>query len=125
MWWPDSRTRIWLYAGAADMRKSFDGLAALAKRELEADPLSGHLFVFVNRRRTYVKILQFAGDGYCIWAKRLERGQFAYRRAGELKQSLTPTELQSLLDGVELVGVRQRRRYQHRPDTVPMIGAVR
>lgn len=122
MWWSTAGVRIWLYADAADMRKSFDGLAALAKQELGSDPLSGHLFVFFNRRRTYVKILQFVGDGYCIWAKRLERGRFARRRGIELKQALTLTELQSLLEGVEVVSVHRRRRYVHEEKAVRMIG---
>jgi transposase len=61
------------------MRKSYDGLSALVRQTLRDDPLTGALYVFVNRRRTMLKALYFDGDGYCIWSKRLERGQFQVR----------------------------------------------
>jgi transposase len=57
MFFPKSRVRIWLYAKPTDMRKSFDGLSALVKHQLQEDPLSGQLFVFINRRRTQMKVL--------------------------------------------------------------------
>lgn len=75
--------RLWLCTVAVDMRRSYDGLAALVRHHLGRDPLSGHGFVFVNRRRTQLKCLYFDSDGYCIWSKRLERGQFAIPPRGE------------------------------------------
>ena len=68
--------RIYLYRGACDMRKSFDGLCGVIRSELGADPLSGSLFVFVNRRRNMVKLLYWDRDGLVLWYKRLERGGF-------------------------------------------------
>ena len=59
------------------MRRSFDGLSAMVRNHMGADPTGGHWFVFVNRRRTLLKVLAFDGDSYWIWAKRLEAGQFA------------------------------------------------
>ncbi len=66
--------RIWLYQKPVDMRRSFDGLAAIAQNQLELQVGSGDWFVFVNRRRTQMKILYYHGGGFCIRAKRLERG---------------------------------------------------
>jgi len=59
------------------MRKLFQGLSALIRNQLKQDPLSsGHYFAFVNRRKTQMKVLYFTPTGYCLWAKRLEQGQF-------------------------------------------------
>lgn len=114
MFFPESRVRVWLYARPTDMRKSFDSLVALVANELLEDPLSGHLFVFINRKKTYLKILYFDRSGYCIWAKRLERGQFIYRGDGNIKQALDWTGLKCLLEGIDLNEVRRFKRYQHR-----------
>lgn len=76
--------RIFVAVDATDMRKSFDGLASEAQRVIAQDPLSGHLFVFFNRRRTMVKVLYWDRNGFCLVAKRLERGNvLAARGAAE------------------------------------------
>ena len=94
------------------MRRSYDGLAALIKHHLGGDPLSGHLYAFINRRCTQIKILGFDRTGYAIWAKRLEQGQFVVdRQYGELKRSLSVTELQCLLEGIELKNTRHYKRF--------------
>ena len=69
----DSQARIWLCTEPTDMRKSFRGLSALVRNQLKHDPLSGQYFVFVNRRKTQMKMLYFTATGYCLWAKRLEQ----------------------------------------------------
>ena len=66
MWFPQGNVRVWLYAQPTDMRKSFDGLAGLARQALAENPASGALFVFVNRRRTQMKVLYFDRTGYCL-----------------------------------------------------------
>jgi len=76
MFFPESQVRVHVYGRPCDMRKSFDGLYALTRNELQQDPLSGRLFVFINRRGTQVKVLYFDRSGFCIWAKRLEAGCF-------------------------------------------------
>ena len=112
MFFADARVRVWLCTEPVDMRKSFDGLAALIKHHLGDDPLSGHLYAFVNRRATQIKILGFDRTGYAIWSKRLERGQFVIDRAHpEPKRSMSPTELQCLLEGIELRGARHYTRF--------------
>jgi transposase len=71
------RVRVFAYTRPVDMRKQYDGLYALVVSELKADPLSGDLFLFTNRRRTRAKVLLWDGTGLCIYQKRLERGRFA------------------------------------------------
>ncbi len=113
MFFPESRVRVWLYARSTDMRKSFDGLSALVKNALREDPLSGHLFVFINRKRTLIKILYFDRSGYCIWSKRLEQGRFQYRADGRDKVSLDWTGLKLILEGISPGDVRRHKRYRH------------
>lgn len=107
------QARIWLCTTPTDMRKSYNGLSALVKHQLEGDPLSGHYFVFVNRRKTMMKVLYFEPSGYCVWSKRLEQGQFQVRASPSGQRRLTWTDLQLLLDGIEVQKVRQFKRYRH------------
>lgn len=113
MFFPESQVKIWLYAKPTDMRRSFTGLAAMAKNLVGEDPLSGHLFVFINRRQTQIKILYFDRSGYCIWAKRLEEGRFNYNKSAGDKQTLNWTELKLIIEGIELKNTLQRKRYCH------------
>ncbi len=113
MIFPESRVRIWLYTRPTDMRKSYNGLSALVKNALKDNPLSGELFVFVNRRRNQMKILYFDCSGYCIWSKRLEQGQFVVHATPDGKQALDWTQLKLLLDGIEVQKSRQYKRYSH------------
>jgi transposase len=105
---------IYLCVKPTDMRKSFDGLFALAVEQLKLDPLSGGLFVFVNRRRDRMKLLYWDADGLAVWAKRLEAGSFQLPAIAASARSvtLTTTELTLLLRGIDLTSVRQRKRYQ-------------
>lgn len=106
--------KIFLATEPADMRKSFDGLKALVEEFLGNDPLSGHLFVFRNRRGDRLKILYWDRDGLAIWYKRLEAGTFVFPQADEAGASVEvpPAELAMLLDGVDLASVKRRKRYQ-------------
>jgi transposase len=108
--------RVYLATKPADMRKSFDGLAALASGSLALDPLSGHLFVFVNKRRDRIKILYWDRDGMAVWAKRLERGTFRVPAAASGRVEMTTAELAALLAGIDLNTARRRVRYS-RPST--------
>jgi transposase len=94
-------TRIWLAAGATDMRKSFDGLAALVQIKLHEDAFSGHVFVFRGRRGDRIKILWWSGDGMCLFAKRLEHGKFVWPQAASGTVSLTGAQLSMLLEGID------------------------
>jgi transposase len=103
-------TRIWLCLAPTDMRKSFDGLAALTRQVLGQDPLSGHLFVFVSRRADRLKALWWDGDGYALFYRRLERGTFGLPAAGGESVTLSAAELAMLLEGLEPVRTRRRKR---------------
>lgn len=105
-------THIYLYRSACDMRRSFDGLCGLIRSELRADPLSGSLFVFCNRRRTMVKLLYFEGDGLAIWMKRLERGRFILPQRAALDRRIDRRQPMLLLEGVTPKKVSKRYVYQ-------------
>lgn len=115
MFFPEGSVRIFLHERPVDMRKSFDGLYALVKHVLGEDPLSGGLFVFTNRRGNYLKALYFDRTGFCIWAKRLERGVFLRCHSGALKRAMSYTELKMLLEGIERKDIRQRMRFSLPP----------
>ena len=96
-----SGTRVWLAAGATDMRRGFDGLAAIVQERLGADPFSGHIFLFRGRRGDLVKMLWWDGDGLCLLAKRLERGRFIWPQVTEGSVHLTTAQLSMLLEGID------------------------
>lgn len=107
--------RVFLAVKPTDMRKSFNGLFALALNELKEDPSQGALFVFCNRRRDRLKLLHFDGTGLWVMAKRLEKGTFSWPSGTALvndKLPLTPEALALLLDGVDLRGPKMRPWYQ-------------
>ena len=98
--------KILAYSEPVDMRKSFNGLVALVQSELQEDPLSGWLFVFFNRRGNYMKLVTWDRTGYCLFAKRLERGRFRLP-SGETKQEISERAFRLILDGIVL-GSRRR-----------------
>lgn len=102
---------IWLLSAPTDMRKSFDGLVALAQEHCRQNVLEGGLFLFVNKRRDRVKLLWWDDDGLVIWYKRLEEGTFEMP-TGESPVTLTTTQLSLLLGGIELSSAKQRKRYR-------------
>lgn len=110
---------LWLCTQPTDMRRSYDGLAAMVRGQLGNNPLSGHGFVFVNRRRTQLKCLYFDAGGYCVWNKRLERGRFGM--GGDVRRpavALTRTAFEGLIEGLDVVVKKQRKRWHPGPSTV-------
>lgn len=92
--------RIWVAVEPVDFRAGIDGLAAACRRRLQADPLSGALFVFGNRARTAIRILVYDGQGFWLCSKRLSTGKFAFwPEAPTPSRALQPCELQLLLMG--------------------------
>src|SRR5439155_18217559 len=105
--------RIYVATGATDLRRSIDGLSALVRDQLQLDPLSGHLFLFRNRRGDRLKLLVWDQSGFWVLYKRLEQGTFAW----PLDDSGAPVEMQHrdlllLLSGVDLAPTRRRRWYE-------------
>lgn len=106
-------TRIFIAIDATDMRKGFDGLCGLVSSKLQQDPLSGTLFLFVNRRRDRLKILYWDGDGLAIWYRRLEQGTFQMPSCDQDASSvqIKSDELMMLLRGIDYTNVKRRKRY--------------
>lgn len=103
-------TRIFLASGPTDMRKSFEGLGDLVRHRLNADPLSGHLFVFANRRKTRLKLLYFDGSGTWVCAKRLDQGCFHWPAVDSQNaaQQVVAEELALILGGIDLEKTHRR-----------------
>jgi len=108
--------RIWLSVQPADLRKSFDSLAALVRDGLRGDPLSGDVFVFRNKSADRIKLLVWEEDGYAIWYKRLEKGTFRFPIAadGSAHVEIRAADLIMLLAGIDLSSVKRSKRF-HRP----------
>lgn len=102
--------RIFLATQPADMRRGFDGLAATVRDVLRGDPLSGHLFVFRNRRGDRCKIIYWDRSGFVLWYKRLERGTFRFPAANATHVEVEAAELALLLEGIDLAGATRRPR---------------
>lgn len=98
--------RVWARAAPTDLRKGFDGLYGLIRNEMQRDPLSGDLFLFVNSRRTSTKVVHWDGTGLCIYAKRLGKGRFARLWGGSPGEpvKLTRAELSLFIEGANLTG---------------------
>ena len=93
------------------MRRSFDGLAAMAEHVMRQDPLSGHLFVFRGRRGDRVKMLYWDRDGYALWYKRLEAGAVKFPPGHCASVEVSAAELACILEGLDFAGARRGKRY--------------
>lgn len=96
-----AETRVWLAGGVTDMRKGFNGLAALAESKLTEAPHSGQIFLFRGRRGDLVKVIWWDGQGACLFSKRLERGRFVWPLAADGKVALGRAQLAMLLEGID------------------------
>ncbi len=94
------------------MRKSFYSLAALVTEQMQGDPLSGDIFIFLSRRRNHIKLLRWEGDGFALYQKRLEEGTYELPiQAQEASFLITHQQLLLILQGICLEQVRYRKRY--------------
>jgi transposase len=112
-----STARIFLYARPTDMRCSFRGLYALVRNQLSQDPLSGYLFLFGSKRGNYLKALWWEGDGFAIFAKKLEKGTFQFPTIRFADGACQPIELERrqlllLLEGIDTKSIKMLKRYR-------------
>ena len=94
---------VYLCCGCTDMRKSINGLMTIVQESFSLDPFADALFVFCNRNRDRLKILEWDGDGFWLYFKRLERGRFRWPTEGDASTMvLNASELTCLIDGARL-----------------------
>ena len=109
--------KIHVAVDPVDMRKSFDGLASVTREHIQLDPMSGHVFVFRNKRRTLMKLIFWDRTGFVVLAKRLSRGTFRLpveAPEGAKALELEAAQLGLMLEGLDLRGARQRKRWRPR-----------
>jgi len=106
-----SAVRIYLCKEPTDMRRSFDSLAMMVQGVIKQDPLSGHVFVFCNKRGNSLKLLYWDRDGYAIWYKRLEKGTFKIPLNVTEDQGLEHHQLAMMLEGIDFTKIKRTRRF--------------
>ena len=94
------------------MRKGFDSLSGLIAQHMQINVLNGGIFIFINKKRNQVKLLLWEGDGLSLYYKRLERGTYEFPQTNEVYQ-LSATQLQLILQGIQLKSIKMKNRYQH------------
>ena len=103
--------KYYLYAEPTDMRKGFNGLSGIVRNALKKDPLSGEVFLFVNRRKDRMKVLVWERGGFVLYYKLLEQGTFQLPSGSGTSLAITWHDLTLILEGVELASVKKRKRY--------------
>ncbi len=95
------------------MRNGFDGLAGIVRNCLEKDPVSGDVFIFINKNRSSIKLLYWDGDGFALFHKRLERGRYLHTVHNGASRQIKREELLMLLEGLSFQEMKQGKRYSH------------
>ena len=105
----------YIYLDNTDMRKGFDSLSGIVSSQMHFNPLSNDVYIFINRRRTQMKLLHWEGDGFLLYYKRLEQGTFELPKGSENERSVkvSITHLEKIFQGVSVRQNRLRKRYQH------------
>jgi transposase len=112
MWW-GANTEVYVYQKPCDMRKGFNMLMGIVEQEMQLNPLSGYLFVFINGNRTRLKILFWDRDGLVVICKRLEKGTFRRPIGKEngSKIQISQEDLYMILRGIDFENTKKRKRY--------------
>jgi transposase len=106
-----SSFRYYLYRQPCDMRKSFDGLCGLVRTEFGAQPTSGDVYIFLNKRRTHVKLLRWEAGGFVLYYKRLESGTFTAPLRGS-DPRISWHELVAMIEGIRVQKMTRAKRFQ-------------
>jgi len=104
--------RYFLCCTCIDIRNSFDGLAGIVRNHLGKDPVSGDIFIFLNKTRTHIKLLYWDGDGFALFYKRMEKGKYALTVHHEISKELKREELLMLLEGLSFSEMKQKKRFK-------------
>jgi transposase len=104
--------RYFLCCSTIDIRNGFDGLSGIVRNHLKKDPVSGDVFIFLNKTRTHIKLLYWDGDGFALFHKRLERGRYALSAHNEASKQLRREELLMLLEGLSVDEMIRKKRYK-------------
>jgi transposase len=123
MFFPEGPRRVYVYGCPVDMRQSYDGLYALTRHTLGQDPTSGQLFALINRRATQIKVLYWDRTGFCVWAKRLEKGRFLSDGRCVTSREMDGTGLKRLLEGIEAKAIKTRDKEARRNDAYGIMRA--
>ena len=107
-----SSLHYFLCCSTIDMRNGFDGLAGIVRNYLKKDPISGDVFIFINKTRTHIKILYWDGDGFALFYKRLERGRYSFTVHNEPLKQLKREERMMLLEGLSYSEMSKKKRYK-------------
>lgn len=116
--------RYYLYSRPADMRKSFDGLCGIVTSKMRRDPMSGDVFIFINKKRNRIKLLRWEPGGFVLFYKRLEKGTFEFpseEPASRTHWAIDYSELMMIIAGISMKHAKKRRRFSP-PQTVENSG---
>jgi transposase len=111
---PSPAVKLWYCPTPVDMRLGFDGLYALVRNRLDADPLSGHLFIFRNKAADRLKVLYWGGHGLCLWCQRLESGRYHFPQADDASKAveMSAAAFAMVLEGIDLSRVKRFKRFE-------------
>jgi transposase len=107
--------RYFIYSEPTDMRNGFDGLSGLVRNNLHKNPLNGDVFIFINHRKTHIKLLYWDGDGFVIFYKRLEKGTFELPASNDGSLQINRKDLLMILEGIDLKKSKKKVRYLSNP----------
>ena len=107
-----SNLRYFLCSSTIDMRNGFDGLAGIVRNHLGKDPISGDIYIFLNKKLSHIKLLYWDGDGFALFYKRLEKGRFSLGTHNEPSKQIKREELLMLLEGLSFKGMSKKKRFK-------------